>query len=429
VNPQDPSRPPVGCEDEVVQAVGQLLRHSSWGALRAGLIAQAIAPTADARRPVTFALASCLYPCDILDHMPDDEEARWGPADCSLLALGALIDQRAGDRIPTLLVLAGDQVYVDATAGLFDPKLRDDKFRIAYERLFASRGAKAVLQRLGLDVEMLLDDHEISDNWEPADLPRDPAEKSNRDFGIEAYWKFQRGVDGAPDMNKPLWRARSHLGLSFFLGDTRTERETRSAATFTHQRIMKERQRLALFKWLVNPALDGRPRFVVTPSILLPRHVSVAHDPATALHSDAWEGHPHSMHALLRHICDNAVQHLVFLSGDEHLSCVVQVELSNSAASPPVTTTFHSIHSPSLYAPYPFANSAPADFICDESFAFPVPPCGPPGPYLCRVSKLHMRSGDGFVLIAAACVDDGWLFDVDFHTTSPARLFIPSKAR
>jgi len=68
---------------------------------------------------VTFALSSCLYPCDILDHMPRGRGEVEGPADEALLRLGRVLDglhkpdPRAG--IPELFIMAGDQVYVDAT--------------------------------------------------------------------------------------------------------------------------------------------------------------------------------------------------------------------------------------------------------------------------------------------------------------------------
>ena len=83
----------------------------------------------------TFSLASCQYPADMFERMPDGSNqpdgpfATRGPADASLLALGKLVDptdiasQRAPADPPTLLLLVGDQVYTDATAGLFDPKV------------------------------------------------------------------------------------------------------------------------------------------------------------------------------------------------------------------------------------------------------------------------------------------------------------------
>jgi phosphodiesterase/alkaline phosphatase D-like protein len=98
--------------------------------------------------------------------MPGGEHATRGPADASLLALGDLLNK---PDAPTLLLLAGDQIYADATAGLFDPKVLDERYRIPQERRGESRGAKAVMQRLDLDVHMMIDDHEIKDNWAPND--------------------------------------------------------------------------------------------------------------------------------------------------------------------------------------------------------------------------------------------------------------------
>ncbi len=66
---------------------------------------------------------------------------------------------------PRFAVFAGDQVYVDPTAGLYDPASEDDRYRLPYEAWLRQRNVRNALRRI--PSFMLLDDHEIDDNWEP----------------------------------------------------------------------------------------------------------------------------------------------------------------------------------------------------------------------------------------------------------------------
>ena len=109
-------------------------------------------------RPVTIALGSCQYP-----HGPLDG----GPAQASLNRLAD--DAEAGTI--DLVLLMGDQIYADATAGLVDPRVRDDRYVIPHERAQAAQGLQRVLALA--PTVMLADDHEVQDNWRRA--PRDRA--------------------------------------------------------------------------------------------------------------------------------------------------------------------------------------------------------------------------------------------------------------
>ena len=160
-NPRQPG-PVIQANSLLVKVLSEALTYDAINDLRGGLIRGSLPDLSQGdlapQQRVTFALGSCLYPNDILNHMPAEEDATSGVADASLLKLG----QRLGDTDPpTLLLLAGDQIYADATAGLFDPKLENSLYRMSQERRGESRGAKAVLQRLDMNVEMMLDDHEI----------------------------------------------------------------------------------------------------------------------------------------------------------------------------------------------------------------------------------------------------------------------------
>ena len=388
---------------EATKAINTYLLAATESDLNPGLIRQAVShppaaaqgqrsSQADGSQAVTFALASCQYPSDILDQMPSIMTATRGPADASLLALA---DRLAQADPPTLLLLAGDQVYVDATAGMFDPRILDDKYRAPYQRRGQSRGVQEVTKVFGRNPRhQLLDDHEISDNWdrgEPAQA--DPGSAFNR--GRDAYWLYQRADKSSTLKRHKLWRDDViHKRLPFFLADTRSQRETRTANNGASRSIMSPSQFEALKSWL--SAQDAaKPKFIATSSALLPRHLSVMHDLATALHSDSWDAYPRSLHELLAYICDNEIKGLVFLSGDQHISNVVQANVSNAKTGK--SCNFHSVHSSALYAPYPFANAVPEDFARFETFPFSF---RKDTQYQCKVESGFAPPGDGFAVLS-----------------------------
>ena len=297
---------PAAARDAIVRQLEELLAQEPLKLLRPALIE---VPPGKASPPeITFALASCQFPWGMLDRTVGEASYR---------RLGSRLDA-AGPK-PECLLLVGDQVYVDATAGLFDPSTRFDRFVAPHEKLFRSHALQDVLRRL--PAYMLPDDHEIDDNWEPT------ASGAGSDFyldeGRSAYLAFQRRA-GPPqlapegDSGRPLYFEFARRGFAFFMADTRTEREARSAATLGRARIMSRTQFDRLLGWLDKQDPD-LPKFIATPSLLLPRHRRAVQNghPSSALRSDSWDGYPHSLHRLLAHIADQRIKNVIFLSGDE----------------------------------------------------------------------------------------------------------------
>lgn len=408
-NPRPPGRS-VQSHSLLTNAVSEALTYDEINDLRGGLVRGSLPDPASMddlmpRPRVTFALGSCLYPNDILNHMPAAEDATCGLADASLLKLGQRIDQADP---PTLLLLAGDQIYADATAGLFDPKLENSLYRMSQERRGESRGAKAVLQRLDVNAEMMLDDHEIRDNW----APNDPHAAETLRRGTAAYWLYERA---SPEAHPMLWHKVMHRGLPFFLADARTQREFRTAADWRNKAIMQPDQFRKLCKWLTVARFAGSPKFVMTASALLPRRLIVSQQPASALASDAWEGYPLSLHSLLRFVCDNQIKGVVFLSGDEHVSSVTKVNVTCLETG--TGCTLHSIHSSGLFSPYPFANGSPEDFIANDRFVFKFSSvAGGIRQYRCEV-ETQFFPGDGFAVATAHNNSLAWFLDVEFYGT------------
>ncbi len=179
-----------------------------------------------------FVLASCQYPGGLLDRTPPGipgSVPQTGPSDASWLRLAKRLDDKKHDA-PSFMILAGDQVYVDAAAGLFDPKTLDERFDRAYENFLGARGPRSVLGRL--PAYMLPDDHEIDNDWEPDPAGANPLEGrplekrgkrrplSNEELkrrGVDAYLRYQRELRPTEQSRKALWQKKTIGGLPFFL--------------------------------------------------------------------------------------------------------------------------------------------------------------------------------------------------------------------
>jgi cholesterol oxidase len=248
---------------------------------------------------------------------------------------------------------------------------------------------------------MMMDDHEIKDNWEPPD-----SEKLCR-AGKCYYFKFQQSRADSASYPNCVSFSFEHKGFQFFMGDTRTERQGRTALNFHKKRIMSRRQFRSLCRWLnIRP---DEPRFVITPTAFFPRRLAVSRDPTCALQSDAWDGFPRSLHQLLKIMCERQQKGVVFLSGDEHRSSLSTIDVERVDGTK--SCRLYSIHSSALYAPYPFANGTQANFNHDDTFLFPD---AQKGPYRCRANTIFASPGDGFAIITARKAA-GWLGTVEFH--------------
>jgi len=373
---------------------------------------------------VVFALASCQYPADLTDGAPGDHAAPYAPASASLLRLSELLTPNVAGESPSLLVLAGDQVYVDATAGLFDARTQSDRERLPYQNLMRSPGAQAVFGLL--PVAMVLDDHELINNWEPGVPFPYPITK---DHGMNAYRRFQR-MAGPPLRNKrALWCDFAHAEVPFFLADTRSERNApgeafRNVSNWREARIMREDQWQALQAFLVKHREEVA--FVVSPSMLLPRDLGVDREPSLALERDDWDGFPASRDALLAFLCENDMRRVVFLSGDAHTSCVAAATVKGNGHE----ARLWSVHSSGLYSPYPFANGTPDDYARDESFHFHAAATRshPVRRYECDVTSLTWQPGDGFATLALSPSGSGHTLRIRFHrshATEPLEVEIP----
>lgn len=373
-----------------------------------------------------LALGSCLYPGSLAERTPGAADWQAGPPD---QAWQGLVRWRAQPGHPPLelAILSGDQVYADATAGLFDPRTVSGRFHQPHQAMLTQRLLRQALA--GVPVHTLIDDHEIVDNWSWQDSDHRPADapwhdnRQRRTDGLRAYRQHQRfaqpvrhPVDPRDPTSQParLWYAFTHRSLPFFVTDTRTQREPRAIARFEQAHIMGRAQWACLLHWLAHHGPDDRPTFVASPSILLPRRLlSDTLCPASAALADAWEAYPRSLHALLAHLCRTQARHVVFLSGDEHLSCIARVRIRREGDGPEREVLAHSVHSSALYAPYPFANSRPHDFRAQDAFTFTDRHEGRLEHFHCRIETDFAPPGDGLALIETRQgVGGGWHVNV-----------------
>lgn len=333
---------------------------------------------------VCFALGSCQYPPGLLDAIP---------AQKSLIALKKhLSDADAGSPAADLpraafAVFCGDQIYADATAGLADATRRDERYQTPHERALRQPAMRAVLQRL--PSAMLLDDHEIVDNW--SQLPRSnrkrAANERLRDQAMAAFLRNQRMeyVKNSAAAKRAADQALNWGGLPIYLLDTRSQRTHRQLGS--QAKAITAEQLRNLKAWLLTH--QHQAKCIVTPSLFLPRRQ--AH--LSGLKSDAFDGYPKSQHALIDILVEHDIRHTLFLSGDEHHAFACEATLTDPRTGRCIPLT--SIHSSALYAPYPFANGRLEDLQVPDAFS-----TAGSAPKKVSVNAIHPAPGDGFARIS-----------------------------
>jgi hypothetical protein len=377
-----------------------------------------------------FALASCQYSKGILDELPTSSSIR---------RLAERFNHKKNPdqyRVlrdkPSFLLLLGDQIYIDETAGVFNPVTQEDLDQRKYESLYhESVGLRTVLQNI--PCWRMLDDHEIEDNWEPSyfsrgrNNPRVIESYRRRKLGIKKYWRYQRmtGPDRVAGNSNALYfsmqRTLNGSAFAFFICDTRTQRGCRYGRNSVKQaHIIDPQQQGALFSWLreQKESTQEKPKFICSPAIFLPRLKTSGGVHPNPWLSDAWDGFPPSMGSLLKLIVDEQIAGVVFLSGDAHLCCTVKATITGPLPKAAVTQdkpnsmTILSIHSSGLYAPYPFANAQWEEFSSRETFYFDVDG----ERYSCEVeAQQSATQGDGFALIAPIEIaEKKWRLNVEF---------------
>lgn len=360
--------------------------------------------SARAQPEFNFALGSCRYSATMIDREQ---------ADATFGRLRALIENKTPGA-PSLLLLAGDQIYADATAGLFDPKDRRARFYDAYREVWTAPNAREVLRRL--PSYMMLDDHEVSDDWHPEDQG-DKDYQDNRTWGLNAFEEYQlahspnnalalcAAAGVAPPATAAYFYSFEAGGYAFFACDTRTGRKGR-------EQIMSPVQFAALKNWLKekqqDPGYADKPKFVLSPSVVVPFLKATRGSDAYAARSDGWDGFPYSLRELFSFIARERIGNVVFLCGDPHLSMSSEIYIEGKGL--PDLRALCIVASP-FYAPYPFANAKPEDFA--EVGAIPL---YVEGGASMRYSRTPCVVGDSFTLVGVRPNGNkGWSVSASVH--------------
>ncbi|MBB3241667.1 alkaline phosphatase D [Pseudomonas sp. Tn43] len=214
--------------------------------------------------------------------------------------------ERAEPPISAML-MTGDQIYVD-DLNLVAPDREYKDILSKYRTAFSQPHISKLMS--GVPTYMILDDHEIEDNWPVNESKADAYLYEN---AMAAYELYQASHSPAYDLlangqvSKKLqqyWYQFCEGDIEWFITDSRTRRNLSAS----DRRILDEEQEQALLKWLINS--PARVKFVVT---------SVMFYPDRKLNGDdAWKAFPEQRLRLLETIRARGIKNVLFISGDVH---------------------------------------------------------------------------------------------------------------
>jgi alkaline phosphatase D len=287
------------------------------------------------------------------------------------------------------MVMTGDQIYVDDLNIIApDRELKEilHKYRVAFSQINITRLMSS------LPTYMILDDHEIEDNW--------PANKSKSDDylyanAIRAYELYQASHSPAHALtsdgliNKRLdkyWYQFTEGDIEWFVTDSRTRRNLSA----TDRRILDADQEQALCDWLIRS--PARVKFVVTSVMFYPDR--------KRSDDDAWQAFPEQRLRLLETIRTHRIKNVVFISGDVHGSLTSRLTHSEDP-----DFEVHTIVSS------PLCNSRMLPYATASTFAFDQPLARTASGDYCHELTSNVISQDNF---AHLVVDAGQL-QVNYH--------------
>ena len=218
-----------------------------------------------------------------------------------------------------------------------------DDYRTRYSQYH--RDPDVQLLHLSHPIIATLDDHEFADGaWREGATEHKPEygtweERKARAFQAREEWLPIR----RPDPTRPdrVWRKVSFGDLAdMFLIDTRTQRDepvgepkmsdpNRTALGSEQRQWLLDSIDASTARWrlLANPSVMGRTWSPdlddeVKPGLI---KVKLLADDGNGPDYDQWDGYPAEREFVLDHIADNGIDNLVVLSGDVHVSLVLDL--------------------------------------------------------------------------------------------------------
>jgi phosphodiesterase/alkaline phosphatase D-like protein len=194
-------------------------------------------------------------------------------------------------------MLLGDTVYADGSVDLED-------YRLFWKQAAQTRGMVELSASTSLIATW--DDHEVDNNWSREDLPPGTFEDALTAFR-EALPQ-RRGPGGTGVWRSFTWGKT----LEIFVLDCRGERG--------EGRYISEEQ----LQWLQDGLSASEARFKFILNSVPITDLSAIFGAAGA--SDRWQGYPEQRERVLRHIEDNAIAGVLWVTGDVHYPQVGQVD-------------------------------------------------------------------------------------------------------
>ncbi len=328
---------------------------------------------------LAFLLGSCRYPGILWKKKESDRI--FGPMSAEAIN-GFAGDDDTGARRPVdLTLMVGDQIYADMLNRKVEIGLADtfEEFQERYLTAFGSRKMRRLLRNV--PTYMILDDHEIEDNWHQDRMARAES-RAVFNLAIGAYRSYQ-WVHGPRNFGPRLYYTFETSGYPFFVLDTRTQRYMEDVKDHLDDNHLLGRPSLGeeepsqlerLLKWLEDCQKErgNVPKFIVTSSVFAPSPMNARTGRAGtdeqkikwAEKSDSWPAFPGTRQRILDLITAKPIQNVVFLSGDIHCANVARLTFAGSEKAKSVKA--FCITSSAFYWPFWFADGEPSNFVHDS---------------------------------------------------------------
>jgi alkaline phosphatase D len=328
---------------------------------------------------MAFLLGSCRYP-GLLWKIKEADRI-FGPMRTHL----EQTDTRTAARF-TLMV--GDQIYADKF-NRFVPIGRADtyqEFQERYQTAFGSPNMRALLRTA--PSYMLLDDHEIEDNWTQNRLHGSENKHRLFNYAVGAYMSYQWS-HGPRTFGRMLYYQFACGGYPFFALDTRTQRISDDSSGLTDNHLMgrpsidpmHKGQVALLLEWLSEQQRIGGnvPKFIPCGSVFVPNamderltrlepgQTDPLYEPNADRRdaSDSWAAYPKTRKAIVEHIVAQKIQNVVFLTGDIHCSNIARMTFETMGGTDTGLIAYD-ITSSAFYWPFPFADGDPNNYVHDS---------------------------------------------------------------
>jgi alkaline phosphatase D len=306
-------------------------------------------------------------------------------------------------------IMCGDQIYADMLHRLF-PIGRADTFAEFQERYMTAYAGPNLRKLLrSATTFMILDDHEIEDNWTQDRIAED-GKHQLFNIAIGAYQSYQWS-HSPRTFGQLFYYTFECGGYPTFVLDTRTQRFKDEVSGLRDNHLLGRPnidpdhpgQLKRLLDWLSQQQQrrGDVPKFIVTASVFVPNDMSERIAPVQGLFgtsggnrkktpsnmlfgeywnakrrddSDSWPAFPATRLALLQHIVQNRIQNVVFLAGDIHCANTATIDFDGKDGK---GLKAFSVTSSAFYWPFPFADGDPNSYVHDsrdpnQSDPFPV---------------------------------------------------------